>query len=108
MGFPLGRTGSLHITREEREMPSVPVVRRPMVALLLLAAVFNQSSGATIPEHIMNDPSFLQCLSQHSTADPVDYVAIVASCYGFVGRPRFGKRSDPLESSRPETLDYFW
>ena len=39
-------------------------------------------------EHIMNDPSFLQCLSQHSTADPVDIVNIVATCYGFVGRPR--------------------
>ena len=72
----------------------------------------------------MKDPSFLQCLSQHSAADPVDYVAIVASCYGFVGRPRssigsltvfspiifsrFGKRSDPLESVRLNTPDYFW
>ena len=36
----------------------------------------------------MSDPSFLQCLSQHSQHHSVDIVSIVATCYGFVGRPR--------------------
>ena len=38
----------------------------------------------------MTDPTFLQCLAQHSHSDPADYVNIVATCYGFVGRPRYG------------------
>ena len=70
-------------------MPSVPVTRRAVMALVLVALLNESTSGATIPDHIMNDPSFLQCLSQHSSADPVDIVNIVATCYGFVGRPRY-------------------
>ena len=89
-------------------MPSVPVTRRAVLAVLVVAMLNQSATGATIPgsrsrsdtltppspniyysDHIMNDPSFLQCLSQHSTADPVDIVNIVATCYGFVGRPRY-------------------
>ena len=39
-------------------------------------------------EHVLKDPSFIQCLNQHAGADPADYVNVVATCYGFVGRPR--------------------
>ena len=37
----------------------------------------------------MKDPSFIQCLNQHAGAAPAEYVNVVATCYGFVGRPRY-------------------
>ena len=74
-------------------------------ALLVVILSVYPASSATIPglnshvllqympfltslEHVLKDPSFVQCLNQHAGADPTEYVNVVATCYGFVGRPR--------------------
>ena len=59
-----------------------------LLLLVLCYCSINSVSGASIPEHVLKDPSFVQCLNQHSNVDPADYVNVVATCYGFVGRPR--------------------
>merc|ERR1711953_139810 len=122
MGIPIRTYGKFisqaGFTSILLEMPSVP-----LTAVLLVAVLNHSAAGATIPDHIMSDPSFLQCLSQHSNSQSVDIVSIVATCYGFVGRPRFGKRFDaglvraPLHQTiqsqyrgqaGTETEDYEW
>ena len=54
---------------------------------------------------MLKDPSFVQCLSQHATADPAEYVNVVASCYGFVGRYCFQSLGQILEI---EICHYFF
>merc|ERR1712038_445958 len=92
---------------------SFSMSKRGSLIFLLVVLVCNSVSTASIPEHVLKDPSFIQCLNQHAGADPADYVNVVATCYGFVGRPRFGKRYDPLSRRLPSyrsapSIDYDW
>jgi len=88
-----GGSGGRSRRAEVRPYPA-PDMSRIFATLGILFLLSWISAGSKIPEHIFNDPTFIDCV-KNGVVNPSDYADVMASCYSFVGRPRFGKRFDP-------------